>query len=88
MRQELCKRSGILLYAHTACTPRMEALKTALQDGSPTIAWSVVHSALEQQRIAARNDAGQGPQIRLESVALWKQFFAITNEMIVTKAGR
>ena len=90
----------------------MQALKDALEGGSPTVAWSAVHAALlqqEQQRrreISARGNSdgdcspaaavprelqlrdAEDPRIVLDSAALWKQFFAVTNEMIVTKAGR
>ena len=94
-RQELCKRPGILLYAlYTHAS--MEALKTALEDGASTVAWSIVHAALEEQRVAASDGSAalpkgtptDEPRFHLDSASLWKQFFAVTNEMIVTKAGR
>ena len=76
----------------------MEALKTALRDGCSTVLWSIVQKALEQQRTATEGTANgaaspapeleDGPRVHLESAALWRQFFSITNEMIVTKAGR
>ena len=71
----------------------MEALKAALQDGRSTLEWSIVHTVLEQQ--VAQEDGAissppeeAGPRLHLDSAGLWKQFFTITNEMIVTKAGR
>lgn len=94
-RQELCKSPGILLYAlYTHAS--MDALKVALEDGASTVAWSIVHAALEEQRLAARDGSAALPEgsstvesrFHLDSASLWKQFFAVTNEMIVTKAGR
>lgn len=81
-----------MLYASSS---EMEALKTALQAGSSTIAWPTLRSAIEQQASAASGDGAASapsregaPRLHLDSAGLWKQFFAITNEMIVTKAGR
>ena len=69
----------------------MEALKAALQDGRSTLEWSIVHTVLEQQvahgAISSPPEEA-GPRLHLDSAGLWKQFFTITNEMIVTKAGR
>lgn len=73
----------------------MEALKTALHDGSSTIAWPILRSALEEQAKSGDGAESSPPregasqlQLQLDSVGLWKQFFGITNEMILTKAGR
>ena len=33
-------------------------------------------------------DLQEEPRLLLDSAPLWRQFFSVTNEMIVTKAGR
>ena len=92
-RLESCK--GVR-YSATCC--KMDALKTALQNGSSTIASSLLLTAIAE-RDAARDAAAaassaaspcrqEGPQMHLDNAGLWRQFCNMTNEMIVTKAGR
>ena len=70
----------------------MDALKSALQNGCSTIPWSVLQAALAQQKAGADASASQpsadGPRVHLDNAQLWRQFCHMTNEMIVTKAGR
>lgn len=86
-RQESCKR-----VRHCATSSRMDALKSALQNGSSTIPWAVLQAALAQQKTTADVPASvpstDGPRMHLDNAQLWRQFSHMTNEMIVTKAGR
>lgn len=70
----------------------MDALKSALQNGCSTIPSSVLQAALAQQKSAADGSASlsstDGPRMHLDNAQLWRQFCHMTNEMIVTKAGR
>ena len=64
----------------------MEALQRSLLAGGSAISWAYLQAALRDMQ--AGNETTLPEKAVLQNCELWKQFHGITNEMIVTKAGR
>ena len=72
----------------------MEESSYSLYNGSSnsTIPWLDLQTMLREEDVVGAG-SGEGtaksrPVVTLENSKLWKQFYRITNEMTVTRAGR
>ena len=60
-------------------------LYSSLLVGNSVVPWAALRSAAADEHSAQRLPQ---PSVTVENSALWAQFHTITNEMIITKAGR
>ena len=68
----------------------MEGLCRAVGSGEHCLPWLDFQAALKECEVGSGGVQGAEGRVKveLENRGLWKQFDEITNEMIITKAGR
>ena len=68
----------------------MENLYRAVMKGEHSLPHEDLQAALTAEKKSGECERGghAGIVMTLENLELWKQFDSVTNEMIVTKAGR
>lgn len=68
----------------------MEEFHTAISNGGSVVPWKDFQAAqdLSLQQDALRHSSSSAVNISLDNEELWGKFHSITNEMIVTRAGR
>lgn len=66
----------------------MEGLHRAVLKGEHCLSCADFQDAVKECSSTASQSASAEVKVTLENEELWREFCAITNEMIVTKAGR
>ena len=86
---------GLATIAWSAVRAALVEQEQALQAGRQRDIAAPGNNSRESGASSPRSPAehlqlrdAEEPRIVLDSAPLWKQFFTVTNEMIVTKAGR
>ena len=72
-------------HNHILVVHAMEGLHTSLSKGGTVVAWKDFQTTLSLQQ---SSKSSRQCSVSLENEDLWDKFHSITNEMIVTRAGR